>query len=54
MIIRDAERRCWITLTPDQTVEMFRRAARAAGDAYLTDDEAEQLVIVAAREVERE
>lgn len=53
MIIKDAERGRWIELTPQQAAEAFRRAARAAGDAYLTDAEAERLVVLAAREQEQ-
>lgn len=53
MIIRDTEQNRWIDLTPDQAAEAFRRAARAAGDDYLSDADAEQLVVLAAREVEQ-
>jgi hypothetical protein len=44
MMDRDAERCQWIKLTPDQTAEAFRIAARGE---YPTDDQAEHLVILA-------
>ena len=53
MIIFDAERGRNIELSLEQTAEAFRMAARAAGDGYLSDADAEHLVIIAAREMEQ-
>lgn len=53
MIIRDAEQGRDIELSPEQAAEAFRMAARAAGEDYVSDADAEHLVNIAAREVEQ-
>ena len=53
MIIRDAEQGRDIDLTPEQATKAFRMAARAAGGRYLSDADAEHLVVIAAREIEQ-